>query len=181
MKSKVIHSGAYSLVLIFFTLSFLVSWTFTFAATGVTGTTPPETVTGQTPGETVTGQTPPATKPPTTPSTNSNNGNNTTPESGTKPGGTNSIAGETRSITNPIDAKDINELILKVIQVVVIFLMPVIVLCIMYAGFLYVTAAGNAEKVSHAHNALLWSIVGGVIILGAELIIQVIQGTIAAF
>ena len=84
-------------------------------------------------------------------------------------------------ITNPLKSKDIPEFLLKIIDVLLVFALPLIILYIMYAGYLFVTAAGNAEKVSSAKNALLWSVVGGVIVLGARLIISVIQGTITAF
>lgn len=84
-------------------------------------------------------------------------------------------------ITNPLKSQDIPEFLLKIIDVLLVFALPLIILYIMYAGYLFVTAAGNAEKVTGAKNALLWSIVGGVIVLGARLIISVIQGTITAF
>ena len=51
----------------------------------------------------------------------------------------------------------------------------------MYAGFLFVTARGDAAQISTARKALLWAVVGGVIALGAKLIIEVIQGTVDAF
>ena len=51
----------------------------------------------------------------------------------------------------------------------------------MYAGFLFVTANGNESQLTQAKNALLWSVVGGVIALGARLILEVIQGTVAVF
>ena len=84
-------------------------------------------------------------------------------------------------ITNPLQSQDIPEFLLKIIDVLLVFALPLIILYIMYAGYLFVTAAGNAEKVTGAKNALLWSVVGGVIVLGARLIISVIQGTITAF
>lgn len=84
-------------------------------------------------------------------------------------------------ITNPLKSQDIPEFLLKIIDVLLVFALPLIILYIMYAGYLFVTAAGNSEKVTSAKNALLWSVVGGVIVLGARLIISVIQGTITAF
>ena len=84
-------------------------------------------------------------------------------------------------ITNPLQSQTIPEFLLKIIDVLLVFALPLIILYIMYAGYLFVTAAGNAEKVSSAKNALLWSVVGGVIVLGARLIISVIEGTIKAF
>jgi hypothetical protein len=85
------------------------------------------------------------------------------------------------SLVNPLKSGSVTELLLKIIDVLIIFLTPIIVLAIMYAGFLFVTAAGNPGKIETARTALLWAIVGGVIVLGAKLIITVIQGTVAAF
>ncbi len=89
--------------------------------------------------------------------------------------------GSSGKIVNPLKSEDIPDLLLKIIDVLLVFALPIIVLYIMYAGYLFVTSAGNAEKVTDAKNALLWSIVGGVIVLGARVIISVIQGTITAF
>lgn len=85
------------------------------------------------------------------------------------------------TLTNPLQSASIQEFLLKIIDVILVFAFPLIILYIMYAGYLFVTAAGNSEKVSSAKNALLWSVIGGVIVLGARLIISVIQGTITAF
>lgn len=56
----------------------------------------------------------------------------------------------------------------------------VAVLMIMYAGFQYVTAGGDPGKIKTAHQALLWAVIGAVILLGAWVISQSISGTIDA-
>lgn len=84
-------------------------------------------------------------------------------------------------IENPLQSQTIPEFILKIIDVLLVFALPIIVLYIMYAGFLFVTANGNESQLTQAKNALLWSVVGGVIALGAKLILEVIQGTVAVF
>jgi len=83
-----------------------------------------------------------------------------------------------QSLQNPLKSQSITEFLLTIIEVLLIFALPIIVLFIMYAGFLYVTARGDETKIKKAHAALTWSIVGGVIVLGAELIINVIQETV---
>ncbi len=87
----------------------------------------------------------------------------------------------TRSILNPLSSQTIPEFLYKILDVLLTFAIPIIVLYIMYAGYLFVTAAGNEGQISTAKNALLWAVVGGVIVLGAKLIVSVIQGTVAAF
>ena len=100
---------------------------------------------------------------------------------GSVDGGGGVIPAGSGKITNPLQSQTIPAFLFKIIDVLLIFALPLIILYIMYAGYLFVTAAGNAEKVSGAKSALLWSVVGGVIVLGARLIISVIEGTIKAF
>jgi len=86
--------------------------------------------------------------------------------------------GETVSLNNPIAANDINDLFMLIIDIVIIFAVPVIVFFIIYAGFMYVTARGNENTISKAHMALLYALIGGVLILGARVLITVVQGTV---
>ena len=52
------------------------------------------------------------------------------------------------------------------------------VLAFIYSGFLYVTAQGDTGKIKTAHTALLYAAVGTAVLLGAQLIANVIGGTI---
>ncbi len=83
-------------------------------------------------------------------------------------------------LENPLGEKTLTQFFLDLLQVVLIFAVPIIVFFIIYAGFLYVTARGNQEQVTKATRALGYAILGGVIILGAQVILTVIQGTVAA-
>ncbi len=87
----------------------------------------------------------------------------------------------TGQICNPLKATDIITFLTQIIDVLLIFAVPIIVFFIIYAGFLFVTAKGNESQVSTAKSALTWAVVGGVIALGAKLIITVIEGTIKTF
>lgn len=87
------------------------------------------------------------------------------------------FAGNAR-LVNLINAPDIQTFLLKVIDILLVFALPIIILFIMYAGYLYVTAKGNASKIEEAHSALLWAVIGGVIVLGARVIFTVINGTV---
>ena len=81
-------------------------------------------------------------------------------------------------ICNPLQSTTILEFLENIIEVLLIFALPVIVFFIIFAGFKFVTAHGNESEITVAKTALTWAVVGGVIILGARLIIEVIQGTI---
>ncbi len=56
----------------------------------------------------------------------------------------------------------------------------VIVFMLVYIGFLFVTAQGEPAKITAARTALLWTIVGALILLGAEAISLAIQSTVTA-
>lgn len=56
--------------------------------------------------------------------------------------------------------------------------LPVIALAIIYSGFLFVKAQGNPEKITEAKDALLYTLVGAAILLGAWAISQLISNTV---
>jgi hypothetical protein len=85
------------------------------------------------------------------------------------------------TLINPLKACNIPEFLIAIVDVLIIFATPLIVIYIMYAGFKFVTAQGNPSEIESARAALLWAVVGGVIVLGAKLILEVIEGTIKAF
>lgn len=87
---------------------------------------------------------------------------------------------ETTKLVNPIQASNIQTFLLKIIEVLLVFALPIIILFIMYAGYLFVVARGVPAKIEEARSALLWAVIGGVIVLGANVIFAVINGTIKA-
>lgn len=54
----------------------------------------------------------------------------------------------------------------------------VLIMMLVYVGFLFVAARGNAEKLQSAKSALVWTVIGGLILLGATSIQLVIEGTV---
>ena len=58
---------------------------------------------------------------------------------------------------------DITTLILKVINYAIIIIGVLGVLIFIYAGFLYLTASGDQEKLERAKNTLLYAVVGIVV------------------
>jgi len=53
----------------------------------------------------------------------------------------------------------------------------VVIIAIIYAGFLYTTARGNERKIKEAHTVIRGVLIGSAIILGAFVIAQVIKET----
>lgn len=93
-----------------------------------------------------------------------------------------SSSGLSGKFENPLGingVKDISGLIQLILEKIVIPIGAVVsVLFIIYAGFLYVSARGNPDAVSKAHQALLNAVIGTLIILGSLAISAAIDGTI---
>lgn len=90
----------------------------------------------------------------------------------------------TQSLDNPLIFSGDNaatELLLAVVEIFTILAIPVIVFFIIYAGFLYVTAQGNPANIQKATKALLYALIGGVIIIGANVIGVMVKNTVDAF
>ena len=56
----------------------------------------------------------------------------------------------------------------------------IVILMMVYVGYLFVAARGNAGKLEEARRALLWTIVGALILLGAKAIAIGIKATVDA-
>jgi hypothetical protein len=86
------------------------------------------------------------------------------------------------TLTNPLAGGDINDiptLVARLLTIIVTIGVPLIALAIIYAGFKFVTAQGNPEKLEEAKKNLLWIIVGAAILLSAYAIAQGIEATIS--
>lgn len=86
-----------------------------------------------------------------------------------------------REFKNPLAFPSITELMQALLNMVIVISIPFVMLFIIYAGFKYVTAQGNPEKLQEANRALLYGIIGGVIIVGAVAILQIVENTVNAF
>lgn len=71
-------------------------------------------------------------------------------------------------------------LIEAILKVVVTVGIPIATFFIIYAGFLFVTAAGSEEKIKSAKSTFLWAVVGAVVLLGASLLAEILQNTVNA-
>lgn len=66
----------------------------------------------------------------------------------------------------------------KILEFVIKIGTVVVVLMLVYVGFLFVTAQGNETKLTTAKQALLWTIVGALILLGSQAISVGIHETV---
>lgn len=74
--------------------------------------------------------------------------------------------------------KDFIYLLIEIIQLVGI---PVLVVVIIYAGFLLMTAGDNEQQRTKGKMWVVWVLIGATIILGAQVIADMIYGTASAF
>lgn len=56
----------------------------------------------------------------------------------------------------------------------------IVILMLVYVGFKFVAARGEPGEISKARDMLLWTVVGALILLGAEVIAMGIQATVTA-
>ena len=86
----------------------------------------------------------------------------------------------TTSINNPLGEKltDIPSFIKKAIEIVLTEGIPVLVLAIIYTGFLFVQAQGNPGDLKKAKDALTNTLIGGALLLGAFVIAEAIGTTV---
>jgi hypothetical protein len=53
----------------------------------------------------------------------------------------------------------------------------IVVFMVIYSGFLFVSAQGDESKLTKAKSVFLWTIIGGVILLGAAALAEVVCNT----
>jgi|GEM_PF-513110 len=83
-------------------------------------------------------------------------------------------------LVNPLTTiSDIPTLLNAILKFVSTQIGPaIVVLMLIYCGFLFVTAQGNQEKLTTARTALMWTVIGAIILLGAATIEGVITSTV---
>jgi len=80
-------------------------------------------------------------------------------------------------ICNPIGSDDFEDLINGIIRWLTIFATPILVLMVVYAGFLYTTSAGSTTQTDRAKNVIKHAVIGFIIITLAY-VIKAIVGDI---
>lgn len=89
-------------------------------------------------------------------------------------GGCNSAGG----FTNPLQFCSLQEFLTAVLGVVVDIGFPIVVVAIIWTGFLFVKAQGNPDALTIAKKAFFWTLVGALLVLGAFALSTLVQGTV---
>lgn len=91
------------------------------------------------------------------------------------------VFAETQNFKDPLgEGMTLEKLLMNIIRVIIYVMTPIITLMVVYTGFLFVMAQGNPGKLSEARTALMWCLIGAVIVLGAFGISMAIKSTITS-
>ncbi len=85
------------------------------------------------------------------------------------------------TINNPLgegNLETIPAFIEKILKIVVEIGIPIVTLAIIYSGFLFVQAQGSPEKLKKAKDALLYTLIGATLLLGAYVLAAAIGSTV---
>ncbi len=83
------------------------------------------------------------------------------------------------TLKNPLGGiNTLPELIVAILKVVIAVGFPVLVLMIVYVGFLFITAQGDTTKLDKAKTGFTWTVIGGAVLLGALAIAELLRATI---
>lgn len=85
------------------------------------------------------------------------------------------------NVKNHLTVNSVEDLLVAILNIFIVLVTPLIVLYIIYAGFLYVTARGNVAQTEQATKALTYAIIGGVLILGAVALSAIIANIVGSF
>lgn len=81
-------------------------------------------------------------------------------------------------IKNPLKADSVATVMKGFFDILVQLGAVAVTLAIIYSGFLFVVARGNPEELKKAKTTLFWTIIGSLVLLGAQIIAAIIEKTI---
>ncbi len=83
---------------------------------------------------------------------------------------------------NPFGGNDSTfyDVLVAILNSTIHILYPVLVLMVVYTGFLFIKAQGNPSELQKARQALLWTVIGGLIILGSVALAEIVKNTATA-
>jgi len=82
-------------------------------------------------------------------------------------------------LENPLGSIDTLPLLIEqILRVAIQIGFPILVLAIVYSGFLFIKAQGNKTELETAKKAFTWIVIGGAILLGALAIANLLNATV---
>lgn len=83
-----------------------------------------------------------------------------------------------QTLGNPLKAKNIQQLILGIVNIAIYIGTLLAILMIIYTGFMYIMARGNPAKISEVHRLFMYVVIGTAILLGSKIIVEIIRNTV---
>lgn len=71
-------------------------------------------------------------------------------------------------IFNPLGITNLEEFIKRLFESITLLATPIVVIMIVWAAYLFVTSAGEKDKLTQARKTILWAVVGYGILLIAD-------------
>ncbi|TSC58839.1 MAG: hypothetical protein Greene041679_41 [Parcubacteria group bacterium Greene0416_79] len=81
-------------------------------------------------------------------------------------------------LDNPLRFGTLEDFLIEIVRVVVQYGAILVVFFLVYAGFQFVTAQGNEEKLAQAKKMFVWVVVGAFVLLGVFVLRAAICGTL---
>lgn len=81
-------------------------------------------------------------------------------------------------IENPLKSDDVQDILENILDLVTVIGSIILVLFIIFSGYKFVMAQGNPGKISEAKNILIATVIGGAILLGANIIANAVINTV---
>lgn len=82
-------------------------------------------------------------------------------------------------LVNPLKTDDLQQFLLLFLKNIVIKVGSIVAVCfLIWSGYLFVEGRGNPTKIGKAKEVFTWTIVGIVILLGAQAIAMIVTETI---
>jgi hypothetical protein len=81
-------------------------------------------------------------------------------------------------ITNPLNAKSIQEVILLAVDIAIYVGTAFAILAIIFVGFKFVEARGNDTKLKEAKQWFFYIIIGFAILISAKVIVEIVRTTL---
>jgi heme/copper-type cytochrome/quinol oxidase subunit 4 len=81
-------------------------------------------------------------------------------------------------LKNPVSFESLDEFVVHLVNLAISFSVLIAIVALIIAGFKYILAMGDEEKVESATKSLIFAIVGLVIVFIAPLIVEYITNTL---
>ncbi len=94
---------------------------------------------------------------------------------GTLPGSGGPLPSGTVGIQNPLKSNDLSQLLDNIINFLLTLAAPIAVIMMIYAGYLFITASDNEEKVKTARKTMLYVVIGVAILILSKGVVTLVS------